>query len=56
MAVGWAANPVVARRLLGMLRKCGFVSSQPGNGGGWRLSRDADGITLTDVRHAVNDR
>jgi Rrf2 family protein len=48
-------NPVVIRRLLGLLRKSGFVSSQPGNGGGWILCRDADGITLAEVRHVVRE-
>jgi Rrf2 family protein len=48
-------NPVVVRRLLGLLRKQGFVSSQPGNGGGWLLAADSDAITLADVRRAVNE-
>lgn len=48
-------NPVVVRRLLGLLRTAGFVSSQPGNGGGWKLCRDANDITLADVRHAVRE-
>ena len=48
-------NPVVVRRLLGRLRQKGFVSSQPGNGGGWRLVRDPAAITMLDVRRAVNE-
>lgn len=48
-------NPVVVRRLLGLLRKKGLVSSQPGNGGGWQLTREPDSITLLDVRCAVNE-
>lgn len=48
-------NPVVVRRLLGMLRRNGFVTSQPGIGGGWQLIRDADSITLLEVRRAVNE-
>lgn len=48
-------NPVVVRRLLGLLRKSGFVSSQPGSGGGWQLTRDPDAISLLDVRRAVNE-
>ncbi len=48
-------NPVVIRRLLGLLRKRGFVSSQPGNRGGWHLTEDPDAITLADVRRAVNE-
>ena len=48
-------NPVVIRRLLGLLRKKGFVASQPGAGGGWQLTADPDRITLLDVRRAVNE-
>ncbi len=48
-------NPVVVRRLLAHLRKKRFVSSQPGNGGGWQLSVDPSSITLLDVRRAVNE-
>ena len=48
-------NPVVIRRLLGLLRQRGFVASQPGAGGDWQLTADADKITLLDVRRAVNE-
>ncbi len=48
-------NPVVVRRLLAHLRKKRFVSSQPGNGGGWQLSMNPSSITLLDVRRAVNE-
>ena len=48
-------NPVVIRRLLGLLRRAGFVSSQGGAGGGWELARVPDDITLADVRRAVNE-
>lgn len=48
-------NPVVVRRLLGLLRKKGFVKSQPGNGGGWQLVKQPNSITLLDVRRAVNE-
>ena len=33
-------NPVVIRRLLAGLRNQGFVQSEKGHGGGWRLSCD----------------
>jgi len=46
-------NPVVIRRVLGGLRRAGLVRSQGGAGGGWRLARDAEAITLRDVYHAV---
>jgi Rrf2 family protein len=48
-------NSVVVRRLLGSLRRSGFVTSQPGTGGGWELSRNPDAITMVDVRRAVNE-
>jgi Rrf2 family protein len=48
-------NPVVVRRLLGVLRNVGIVSSQPGNGGGWELAKNPDKLTLRDVRRAVNE-
>ncbi len=46
-------NPVVVRRLLGMLRRAGLVTIQPGPGGGARLARPAAGIRLVDVYRAV---
>ena len=46
-------NPVVIRRLLGRLRKAGYVESKSGAGGGWRLKRDPACITLLDVLRAV---
>jgi Rrf2 family protein len=48
-------NPVVIRRALGGLRRAGLVRSQGGAGGGWRLARDAEAITLRDVYHAVEE-
>jgi DNA-binding IscR family transcriptional regulator len=45
----------VVRRLLGLLRQAGLVSSQPGNSGGWQLIKEPDSITLLDVRRAVNE-
>ena len=48
-------NPVVVRRLMAMLRKAGFVSSQPGNGGGWELACRPDRLSLADIRQAVHE-
>ena len=48
-------NPVFVRRLMGRLRKKGWVSSQPGNGGGWELTADPDKVTLAEVRRALNE-
>ena len=49
-------NPVVIRRVLGALRKARLVTSQGGNGGGWRLVGEPGTITLCDVYRAVEDR
>ena len=46
-------NPVVIRRLLGLLTKAGLVQTFEGAGGGAALARSADKITLVDVFHAV---
>lgn len=39
-------NPVVIRRILGVLRKGGLVKSAPGASGGWELVVKPDIITL----------
>ena len=49
-------NPVVIRRLLGLLREAGIVNSQGGVGGGWRLKVPADRITLVDILRAVEPK
>jgi Rrf2 family protein len=46
-------NPVVIRRLLGLLRNAGLVESKTGVGGGWSLLTDPENITLLDVFRAV---
>jgi Rrf2 family protein len=48
-------NPVVIRRLLGVLARAGLVVSQPGSGGGSRLARPAASVTLRDVYDAIED-
>jgi Rrf2 family protein len=48
-------NPVVIRRILGSLHKAGFVTAQPGAGGGTHLARHPEDITLFEVYHAVGD-
>ena len=49
-------NPVVVRRILGVLRGEGLVASARGRHGGWRLSRDPAGITLADIHAALHPR
>ncbi|MBW7475527.1 Rrf2 family transcriptional regulator [Paenibacillus oenotherae] len=46
-------NPVVIRRIMGMLKKAGLVDVRPGVGGA-TLLKDLDRITLLDVYRAVN--
>jgi Rrf2 family protein len=48
-------NPVFIRRILGLLNKAGLVNSQPGVGGGWRLRRVPETITLLDIYRAVDE-
>jgi Rrf2 family protein len=49
-------NPVVIRRLLGMLGRAGLVRAQGGRGGGALLVSSPASITLYDVYHAVEGR
>ncbi|CAN5704639.1 Rrf2 family transcriptional regulator [soil metagenome] len=46
-------NPVVVRRTMAGLREAGFVQSEKGHGGGWKLVRKLDDITLGDVYDAI---
>ena len=49
MAKSINTNPVVVRRILSTLREAGYVSSQPGVGGGISLNVSPESITLFDV-------
>ncbi len=55
IACSVTTNPVVIRRVLGDLRRAGLVTSQAGGGGGWKLRREADQITLLDAYRAIKD-
>ncbi|PZD97171.1 transcriptional regulator [Paenibacillus sambharensis] len=46
-------NPVVIRRIMGMLKKAGLVDVRPGVGGAFLL-KEPEAITLLDIYHAVN--
>jgi Rrf2 family protein len=53
LAESVGAHPVHVRRVLGTLREAGLVTSQPGPGGGWKLTRAPEEITLNDIYRAV---
>ena len=53
IAASVKTHPAFIRRILGKLRRAGLVSAQPGTDGGWRLLRDAAGITLCDVYEGI---
>jgi len=46
-------NPVIIRRMIGMLKKAGLVDVRPGVGGAF-LTKEPDDITLLDVYRAVH--
>jgi Rrf2 family protein len=48
-------NPVVIRRILAQLGQAGLVAAHPGVGGGVRLARPPEQITLFDVYQAVGE-
>ena len=48
-------NPVVIRRILGLLRKAGLVVSQTGPVGGSKLAKNPETITLLEIHDAVED-
>lgn len=53
LARAMQTNPVVVRRLLGGLRRAGFVHSEKGHGGGWTIARNLSAITLRDIYDAI---
>ncbi len=53
LAVCLSTNPVVVRRTMAGLREQGLVASEKGHGGGWRLSRPLDQVTLGQVNAAL---
>lgn len=53
IAVSAGTNPVYVRRVLGHLRRAGYVRSTPGANGGWQLSRPPAEITLSEVWTAI---
>lgn len=49
-------NPVVVRRVLGMLRKAGLLISTKGHAGGWKLACSPQNISLADIYLALDER
>ncbi len=47
-------NPVVVRRLVGVLRKAKLVNTKRGIGGGITLARPADKVSIRDAYEAVD--
>ncbi|NKN39037.1 Rrf2 family transcriptional regulator [Agrobacterium sp. a22-2] len=47
-------NPVVVRRTLGELRAQGIVASEGGRGGGWKLVRPLEQITVLEIHQALS--
>ncbi|MBK1837720.1 Rrf2 family transcriptional regulator [Azospirillum sp. YIM B02556] len=55
IAVMLNTNAVVIRRTMAGLRDAGYVRSEKGHGGGWRLACPLDGITLLDIHRALGE-
>lgn len=51
-----STNPVVVRRLLGLLREAGLVTAIPGPGGGFQLAAEPESITLRRIYEIVEAR
>jgi len=47
------SNSAVVRRTLAGLRDAGFVASEKGHHGGWRIAKDLNEITLLDIYQGV---
>lgn len=47
-------NPVVVRRMMAGLRDRGYVTAIKGPGGGWRLGRSLEDITVLEVYQAFD--
>ena len=46
-------NPARIRKVMGVLRKSGFVETREGTRGGYRLAIDPDTVTLGDIYRAM---
>jgi DNA-binding IscR family transcriptional regulator len=55
LATCLSTNPVVVRRTMAGLRDQGLVASEKGHGGGWRLAKSLDQVTLGQVNTALGE-
>ncbi|MCO5221285.1 MAG: Rrf2 family transcriptional regulator [Thermomicrobiales bacterium] len=53
LARAMRTNPVVVRRTMAGLRRSGYVRSERGHGGGWKLACDLESTTLLDIYRAL---
>lgn len=53
LAVCMHTNSAVVRRTMAGLREMGLVRSEKGHGGGWRLNRHLNAVTLRDIYDAL---
>lgn len=53
LARAMRTNPVVLRRTMAGLRDHGYVRSEKGHGGGWRLACDLSQVTMRDIYLAL---
>ncbi|MEQ8267704.1 MAG: Rrf2 family transcriptional regulator [Parvibaculum sp.] len=53
LARAMGTNPVVIRRIMAGLREAGYVRSEKGHGGGWRLDCELAAVTLADIYAAL---
>jgi Rrf2 family protein len=53
VAIMLGTNPTVVRRTMAGLREAGYVKSEKGHGGGWKLACDLRRVTLFDIYRAV---
>ena len=47
------SNAVVVRRIMAGLRDGGYVEAERGHGGGWRITRGTEEITVLDVYRSL---
>lgn len=53
IAANVCTNPARVRKVMGCLRKHGFVDTREGSGGGYKLIREPDDVTLADVYRSL---